>query len=390
MNLFGVMEIAGSALGAERLRAEVVASNMANLETTRTADGGPYRRRLTVFQAQNMPGLALQVASFGPAFGPALGQGLGRAGQAGGVRIQRVVTDTAPPFLRYQPGHPDADAKGYVAYSSSQVDHKKVGKLARAIEVAFQAMGVFPSSGTSVPLQADGEIPPGSIQMLSNIQPSSSIGRVVSPSEGELGGVTENGTVANLRKDLEKALAPEIFKKDVALRTEPDGLVISLREVGFFASGSAQLRVATVPAFRKIAEVLLQRPYQIRIEGHTDNIAIHTAQFSSNWELSTARAIEVIRLLISDMGFPPERLSAGGYGQFHPVTSNATEEGRSQNRRVDIVILRRSIAVSSSASASAAHQDALAEVKKPPTVVPDSPRVVETSEKPSPSQAAPQ
>ncbi len=118
MNLFGVMEIAGSALGAERLRAEVVASNMANLETTRTAGGGPYRRRLTVFQAQNMPGLPLQVASFGPSFGSALGQGFGHTGQAGGVRIQRVVTDTAPPFLRYQPGHPDADAKGYVAYPS--------------------------------------------------------------------------------------------------------------------------------------------------------------------------------------------------------------------------------------------------------------------------------
>ena len=98
----------------------------------------------------------------------------------------------------------------------------------------------------------------------------------------------------------------------------------------------------------------------------------------------------MIRLLISDMGFPPERLSVGGYGQFHPVRSNATEEGRSLNRRVDIVILRRSIAVSSSASASAAHQDALAGVKRPPTIVPDLPRVVETDEKPSPSQAVPQ
>ena len=119
MNLFGVLEIAGSALGAERLRAEVVASNMANIETTRTAAGGPYRRRLTVFRTENLPGVPLQLASLGPGvgsgFGPAWREAFGStAGR--GVRIDRVVTDTAPPFLRYQPGHPDADAKGYVAY----------------------------------------------------------------------------------------------------------------------------------------------------------------------------------------------------------------------------------------------------------------------------------
>ena len=110
MNLFGVLEIAGSALGAERLRAEVVASNMANIETTRTAEGGPYRRRLTVFRTENLQGTPLQLASLGAGFG-ALGTSAGR-----GVRIDRVVTNTASPFLRYQPGHPDADARGYVAY----------------------------------------------------------------------------------------------------------------------------------------------------------------------------------------------------------------------------------------------------------------------------------
>jgi len=277
-----------------------------------------------------------------------------------------------------------------VLYSSSQVDHKKVGKLARAIEVAFQAMGVFPASGASVPLQADGEIAPGSIQMLQNVQPTASIGRLVSPSEGELGAATENGGVANLQKELQKALAPEIFKKDISLRMEPDGLVISLREVGFFASGSADLRTTAMPAFRRIAQVLLERPYQIRIEGHTDNVAIHTAKFASNWELSTARAIEVIRLLISDMGFPPERLSAGGYGQFHPVASNGTEEGRSQNRRVDIVILRPSPALNSETATQTSSQGTTSAGGGPANIVPDFPSVVETNAKPSPSKAEPQ
>jgi flagellar basal-body rod protein FlgC len=103
MNLFGVLEVSGSALGAERLRAEVVASNMANAETTRTAEGGPYRRRLLVFRTRSPFPAPLQLAGQSRA-----------AGQ--GVQVERVVTDPTPPLRRYEPGHPDADAQGYVAY----------------------------------------------------------------------------------------------------------------------------------------------------------------------------------------------------------------------------------------------------------------------------------
>ena len=253
--------------------------------------------------------------------------------------IDLVLTDIV------MPGTNGTDLAGYLAirYSSSQVDHRKVGKLAMAIQVAFQELGVFQASGTAVPLSPDGDIPPNTIQMLENVQQTSSIGRIVSPAEGALGGTAENGVVAALQKELEKALAPEIFHKDIALRLEPDGLVISLREVGFFSSGSAELRPAGIPALRRVTQVLLERPYEIRIEGHTDNVRIHNAQFASNWELSVGRAIEVVRLLISDMGFEPNRLSVGGYGEYHPVAPNTTDEQRGLNRRVDIVILRRSI-----------------------------------------------
>lgn len=273
-----------------------------------------------------------------------------------------------------------------VLYSSSQVDHRKVGKLAMAIQVAFQELGVFPASGTAVPQQADGEIPPSTAQMLENVQRTASIGRIVSPAEGALGGAAENGAVAMLQKELEKALAPEIFHKDVALRHEPDGLVISLREVGFFPSGSADLRSTAIPTLRRVTEVLLERPYEIRIEGHTDNVRIHTAQFASNWELSTARAIEVVRLMISDMGFAPNRLSVGGYGEFHPIAPNTTEEQRALNRRVDVVILRRSILAATSsipASTPARPVDAPSQEESPPRVVPGVPRV-EPDGKPSP------
>ncbi len=103
MNLFGMLEVSGSALAAERWRAEVVSANMANAETTRTAQGGAYRRQLLVFRAQPMPRFPLMLA------------GLHQNAQAG-VRVDRVVDDASPLPRRYEPGHPDADASGYVTY----------------------------------------------------------------------------------------------------------------------------------------------------------------------------------------------------------------------------------------------------------------------------------
>ena len=108
---------------------------------------------------------------------------------------------------------------------------------------------------------------------------------------------------------------------------------------GNFESGSAEMKSASQPAFDRIANLLRQRNCRVRIEGHTDNIPIHNAQFSSNWELSTSRATEIVRLLVVREGYNPNRLGAAGYAEFHPVASNATAGGRGLNRRVDIVVL---------------------------------------------------
>jgi flagellar basal-body rod protein FlgC len=104
MNLFGMLEVSGSALGAERWRAEVVAANMANAETTRTPQGGAYHRQMLVFRAQPMPRFSTMLA------------GLHKATPDGGVRVERVVADPSPMPRRYEPGHPDADSAGYVTY----------------------------------------------------------------------------------------------------------------------------------------------------------------------------------------------------------------------------------------------------------------------------------
>jgi chemotaxis protein MotB len=176
-------------------------------------------------------------------------------------------------------------------------------------------------------------------QAIENAEPTASLGRISSRPEGSLAADVENGDLAKLRAELETMLAPEILRKEIAIRSERDGLVISLREVGFFASGSAQMKSTSEAAFDRIASMLRQREYRLRIEGHTDNIPIHTAQFPSNWELSASRATEIVRLLIVRDGFAPDRLSAGGFAEYHPAASNRTPEGRGMNRRVDIVIL---------------------------------------------------
>jgi len=107
MNLFGMLELSGSALGAERQRAEVVASNMANAQTTHTPGGGPYRRQLVVFQTQRVPRFSFALA------------GLQRENSSA-VRVAAVVPDQRSPVMRFEPGNPDANAQGFVAYP--QVD----------------------------------------------------------------------------------------------------------------------------------------------------------------------------------------------------------------------------------------------------------------------------
>jgi flagellar basal-body rod protein FlgC len=120
MNLFGLMETSGSAMQAERMRAEVVAANMANAETTRTAAGGPYHRQHVVFEANG--GDSSFAESFSNASSPAiaalplLGSASNPAQPAGGVHIAQVIEDPAPPLKRYDPGHPDAGPDGNVAY----------------------------------------------------------------------------------------------------------------------------------------------------------------------------------------------------------------------------------------------------------------------------------
>ncbi len=140
---------------------------------------------------------------------------------------------------------------------------------------------------------------------------------------------------------LEQKLGAEINDKQIKLQMMEKGLVITVVGDLLFDSGKAKIRSEAYPLLDKVSSVLKDnmRQFNVGIEGHTDNAPIKHSGWKSNWELSTARALSVLHYLDKDQGISPERLSAIGYGEYRPVASNETKDGRKQNRRVEIVIL---------------------------------------------------
>ena len=145
-------------------------------------------------------------------------------------------------------------------------------------------------------------------------------------------------------EQLEAELLPDINSGKIELSLQPRGLVMSLRESAFFAPGDAVLQTESLPVMARVAQSLTKLPGQIRLEGHTDNTPIHTHKFPSNWQLSTARAITVLKFLTNRYNIPSERLAVSGYGEYRPVAPNDTPQNRAKNRRVAVVILTKDAA----------------------------------------------
>ena len=138
---------------------------------------------------------------------------------------------------------------------------------------------------------------------------------------------------------LKRTLKGEIDRGEVDVHMEKRGLVISFRQAALFDSGAAVVKPSGIPTMSKVTAVILKLPNQIRLEGHTDNIPIHNDLFKNNWELSSARSIAILNLLVDRFGVPTDRHSVSGYADVAPIATNATEDGRSRNRRVDLVVL---------------------------------------------------
>jgi chemotaxis protein MotB len=151
-------------------------------------------------------------------------------------------------------------------------------------------------------------------------------------------GKTRKRTHSKLMSDLNSLLAKEINTQKVALKETPEGVSINLLELLLFDTGKADIKPQAYETLNKIATYIIEMPNQIRVEGHTDNVPISTPQFPSNWHLSIARAMNT-GYYILQQGLVPQRLSIAGYGEYKPVAENDTPEHRTENRRVEIVIL---------------------------------------------------
>jgi len=200
-------------------------------------------------------------------------------------------------------------------YAISTVDAKKLTSMVDSMQEAFQPGTAAAQNG-----------------LLVASRPPPKLSKNAGPG-GEVG-------LADLQRRITDTLATAVAEKRVDIELDQRGLVISVREAGSFTAGSADLSEDARALLRELGSVLAEIANLVQIEGHTDNVPIHTARFASNWELSTARATNVIAYLLDHAPLQPEHFSAAGYAEYHPRVSNAAPADRARNRRVDIVILK--------------------------------------------------
>ncbi len=155
----------------------------------------------------------------------------------------------------------------------------------------------------------------------------------------------ETEKLQELKEEVQEYLEQNDLQANVLVELDARGLLLRFKDNVLFDSGKAELKPQALEILKFLGTVLNKPEFAeryIRVEGHTDNVPISTLQYPSNWELSSGRAASVIRYYIDNSALKPDRFTASGYGEYYPVASNDTTQGRTLNRRVDIVILRDS------------------------------------------------
>lgn len=209
-----------------------------------------------------------------------------------------------------------------VLYAMSQVDKAKFNQLAQSLNMAL-----------------------GNSSLTEYIDNSAQGGKSLIPLPADSSSVVpsklEDQQIDQLKKQVDEVVEKKGLKGEINVAVQERGVVISINAQLLFKSGSAELEADSKPTIGEIGDILLKVPgKQIKIEGHTDTDPINSPLFPSNWELSSARSTNVLRLLVDKTHIDPKSISAVGYGEFRPLVPNTTEENKTKNRRVDIVILR--------------------------------------------------
>lgn len=206
-----------------------------------------------------------------------------------------------------------------VLFAVSQTDQKKVTEMAQAFSAAFHPGGpsIFDKAGqkenqtTTLPMD-----------------------------NANQNYVRENQQLLDTQKEMDDYIEKNGLQEDLSTVLTEEGLLIRIKEKALFPSGSADLIAASQSLGRPIAGLLETVTQRIVISGHTDNMPISNSQFPSNWDLSTARSLNFMKFILVQGKLEPARFSTVGYGEYRPAADNKTEQGRAQNRRVEVLISR--------------------------------------------------
>ena len=216
-----------------------------------------------------------------------------------------------------------------VLFAVSKIDATK----AQAISRAFQSVFGMPSG--EMPIEGGKGVMPDSSEELNIFQEVLN----QSPSNQEAMYKQEMDHLNTIKDDLTKYFKEEGLGLDVEMYINERGLVISLNNAILFDPGRVDIKPEIERILSKIGNTLKILDNYISVEGHTDKMPISSAIYPSNWELSAARAARVVRLFVDECDILPEKLTAVGYGEFRPLGSNDTPEGRTKNRRVEVIVM---------------------------------------------------
>ncbi len=219
-----------------------------------------------------------------------------------------------------------------IMYAMSSINIKKFNLLSVSLNQALSPNNQIPLSGLGNTALLAAQNATQSNQTGMSSLTKQEIGQISSM-------VKEDRVFNNLYHRLESYVKQHELQNSVSIANQERGVQITLRDVVFFNTGQDRLRIAAQQTLQKMVPFLMSVPNDIIVEGYTDNVPIRTYLFPSNWELSTGRAVNVLRFLIAQ-GIDPNRLSATGYGKYHPLVPNTTAANRQENRRVNVVILK--------------------------------------------------
>ncbi|SMF37705.1 chemotaxis protein MotB [Paenibacillus barengoltzii] len=167
----------------------------------------------------------------------------------------------------------------------------------------------------------------------------------------------EQQNLEALKKQLDTYIKENGLTDDLETKLNQSQLMITISDKALFASGEAVVKPEARQLAKAISNMLQQFPdYEVIVSGHTDNVPISTYEFPSNWDLSSVRALNFMKILLLNTNLDPKKFSAIGYGEYHPVASNDTAAGRAQNRRVEVSIIRKYVDSTEQLGVTAAHE----------------------------------